>query len=76
MVVLSKCLNDVMSACPWCGQVTRYTHVAGHVQCDACKRVVQDCCNGERADNGLFGDDDVATLAHEETQLRLIRNTA
>ena len=52
-MVLSKCLNNVMSECPWCGQMTRYTHVNGHVQCDACHRPVQDCCSGERADNGL-----------------------
>jgi len=36
------------SACPWCGQWTRYEMVRGHYECRQCKRPVADCCDGEQ----------------------------
>jgi hypothetical protein len=41
--------NEPATDCPWCGQWTRLEYVQGHYQCRNCKKVVEDCCNGETA---------------------------
>ena len=35
--------------CSWCGEWTRLEYVNGHMSCPRCKRVLRDCCDGERA---------------------------
>jgi hypothetical protein len=35
--------------CPWCGAPTPANYVHGHVQCVACKRNIDPCCEGEQA---------------------------
>ena len=33
--------------CPYCSSLQGYIYVQSHYQCLNCKRVVDDCCNGE-----------------------------
>ena len=33
--------------CPYCSSLKGYIYVQSHYQCLNCKRVVDDCCNGE-----------------------------
>jgi hypothetical protein len=35
--------------CPWCGAPTPANYVHGHVQCVACKKNIDPCCEGEQA---------------------------
>ena len=35
--------------CPWCGYPTPCNYVHGHVQCVACKKNIDPCCEGEQA---------------------------
>ena len=35
--------------CPWCAQPLKTEYVRGHVECLKCRRVISDCCDGERA---------------------------
>jgi hypothetical protein len=37
--------------CDWCGTLTRGVLVHGHVQCGRCHRVLDECCNGFRAES-------------------------
>ena len=38
--------------CSWCGEWTRLEYVNGHMSCPRCKRVLRDCCDGERNISG------------------------
>ena len=36
--------------CPYCSSSQGYIYVQSHYQCLTCKRVVDDCCGGEKMD--------------------------
>jgi ribosomal protein L37AE/L43A len=42
--------SDAEFICPWCGQVAHKVFIRGHLECNACHRVVADCCDGEVAE--------------------------
>ena len=35
--------------CPYCSSNKGFIYIQSHYQCLSCKRVVDDCCNGEIA---------------------------
>jgi uncharacterized paraquat-inducible protein A len=35
--------------CPYCGEWTSTIHVHGSEKCPRCHRTIEDCCNGEQA---------------------------
>lgn len=39
--------NNVDEYCKRCLSKTNFVMVHGHLQCEQCKSVVNDCCNGE-----------------------------
>ena len=43
--------SQVRIVCDWCGAQGYLVWVSGHAQCNACHRVLVDCCNGETATN-------------------------
>ena len=43
-------MRDLM-VCPWCGGVTRPFMKNGHYDCGRCNKPVEDCCDGETAEN-------------------------
>ena len=45
---LSQLISDGL--CPRCHTVMPPVDVHGHVQCSVCKLVINECCQGERAD--------------------------
>ena len=54
--------------CPWCGEWTRPVQVNGHYECLRCKRVLMDCCDGERAqpDSERFKKSQIQSTPREE----------
>lgn len=38
---------NIKLQCPYCSSLKVYIYVQSHYQCLNCKRVVDDCCNGE-----------------------------
>ncbi len=47
--------------CPWCGQWTRLEMVRAHLECPVCRRVVYDCCDGEKAHEKASDTGDTST---------------
>ncbi len=45
---LSQLISDGL--CPRCHTVMPPVDVHGHVQCSVCKLVINECCQGEKAD--------------------------
>jgi len=59
--------------CPWCREWTGTTHINGSEKCPRCK-TVEDCCNGEQANepNKPRKDDTVLDADRNETSNTIV----
>ena len=59
--------------CPWCGEWTRTIYVNGSEKCPRCKRTVEDCCNGEQANESKpRKDDTVLDTVRDEASDKIV----
>ena len=44
-------VDEVLVRCPFCKKITARVNVHGHEQCEHCHKNIEECCQGEVADN-------------------------
>ena len=43
-------LDNTLTTCPFCNQITQIINVHGHYQCEHCHKNIEECCQGEQVD--------------------------